>query len=94
MPIQNRAVLFKTPRRQSAMVLWVAARPPGASRAICSFEVAQVAQGEPAVYLHTQRHAFASGARSNRISGQMRNVARGMTTEELDVASRFNARQP
>ena len=50
--------------------------------------------GQPAVYLRTQLEAFASGARRNDIGEQMRNVARGMTTEEIDAASRFYAGQP
>src|SRR5204862_821067 len=45
--------------------------------------------GQPAVYLRAQLEAFATGARRNDISEQMRNVARRMTPEEIDVASRF-----
>ena len=44
--------------------------------------------GQPAVYLRTQLEAFASGARRNDIGEQMRNVARRMTPEEIDAASR------
>jgi cytochrome c553 len=51
-------------------------------------------EGQPAIYLHTQLQDFASGARRNDISEQMRNVARGMTADEIDAASRFYARQP
>lgn len=51
-------------------------------------------EGQPGVYLHTQLQAFASGARRNDISEQMRNVARGMTTVEIDAASRFYAGHP
>src|SRR6202453_3304086 len=51
-------------------------------------------KGQPVVYLHTQLQAFASGARRNDISEQMRNVARGMTTEEIDAASRFYSGLP
>ncbi len=36
----------------------------------------------------------ASGARRNDTSEQMRNVARGMTTEDIGAASRFYAGQP
>ncbi len=51
-------------------------------------------EGQPVVYLRAQLAAFASGARRNDINEQMRNVARGMTTEEIDAASRFYAGQP
>jgi cytochrome c553 len=51
-------------------------------------------EGQPEVYLHTQLAAFASGARRNDINEQMRNVARGMTAEEIDAASRFYANRP
>jgi cytochrome c553 len=50
--------------------------------------------GQPLVYLHTQLKAFASGARHNDIGEQMRNVARAMTSAEIDAASRFYADQP
>jgi hypothetical protein len=42
-----------------------------------------------AAYLRTQLEALSSGARRNDIGEQMRNVARRMTTEEIDAASRF-----
>ena len=45
--------------------------------------------GQPAVYLRAQLEGFASGARRNDIGEQMRNVARGMTPQEIDVASRY-----
>jgi cytochrome c553 len=51
-------------------------------------------EGQPAVYLHSQLAAFASGARHNDIDQQMRNVARGMTQQEIDAASRFYADRP
>jgi cytochrome c553 len=65
----------------------------------CHGEVASKAsaawlEGQPAVYLHTQLEAFATGARHNDIGEQMRNVARGMTPEEIDAASRFYADRP
>jgi cytochrome c553 len=44
-------------------------------------------EGQPAVYLHAQLEGFASGARHNDIDEQMRNVARGMTQQEVDSAS-------
>ena len=51
-------------------------------------------EGQPVTYLRAQLDAFASGARSNDISEQMRNVARGMTVQEIDAASRFYAGRP
>jgi cytochrome c553 len=46
------------------------------------------------VYLHTQLEAFSTGARHNDIGEQMRNVARRMTADEIDAASRFYADRP
>jgi cytochrome c553 len=51
-------------------------------------------EGQPEVYLRTQLEAFASGARRNDIGAQMRNVARGMTHEDINAASKFYAEQP
>ena len=51
-------------------------------------------EGQPVVYLAAQLKAFASGARRNDISEQMRNVARDMTPAEIDAASRFYADRP
>ncbi len=48
-------------------------------------------EGQPAVYLRAQLGGFASGARHNDIDEQMRNVARGMTQQEIDSASRYFA---
>ncbi len=53
-----------------------------------------MARGTALVYLHSQLKAFASGARRNDISEQMRNVAREMTPAEIDAASRFYADRP
>jgi cytochrome c553 len=50
--------------------------------------------GQPEVYLHAQLEAFAAGTRHNDIGEQMRNVARGMTAQEIDAASRFYANRP
>jgi cytochrome c553 len=50
--------------------------------------------GQPLVYLRGQLEAFASGARRNDISEQMRNVARDMTPAEINAASRFYADRP
>ena len=46
-------------------------------------------EGQPLAYLRTQLRAFAIGERHNDIGEQMRNIARAMTPEEIDAASRF-----
>ena len=51
-------------------------------------------EGQPVAYLRTQLEAFASGARHNDIDEQMRNVARVMTPQEIDAASRYYAEHP
>jgi cytochrome c553 len=51
-------------------------------------------EGQPEVYLRAQLEAFATGARRNDIGEQMRNIARRMTPEEIDAASRFYAERP
>jgi cytochrome c553 len=51
-------------------------------------------EGQPVVYLRTQLEAFASGARRNDIGEQMRNIARAMTAEEIDAASRYYSDRP
>jgi cytochrome c553 len=51
-------------------------------------------EGEPAVYLRTQLEAFATGTRHNDIGEQMRNIARVMTPEEIDAASRYYSDRP
>jgi len=48
--------------------------------------------GQPVVYLRAQLDAFASGARHNDIGEQMRNVARGLTHEEIGVAAEYYAK--
>jgi cytochrome c553 len=50
-------------------------------------------EGESAVYLGSQLQAFASGTRHNDISEQMRNVARGMTSAEIEGAASYYASQ-
>jgi cytochrome c553 len=45
--------------------------------------------GEPESYIRTQLQAFARGTRSNDIGGQMRNIARQMTPEEIDVVAKY-----
>jgi cytochrome c553 len=51
-------------------------------------------EGQPATYLHAQLDAFANGTRRNDIDQQMRNVARGMTRDEIAAASRYYAGSP
>lgn len=46
-------------------------------------------EGQPVAYLRAQLTAFATGARRNDINEQMRNVARPMTPQEIDAASRY-----
>jgi cytochrome c553 len=50
--------------------------------------------GQSAVYIKAQLQAFASGARRNDISEQMRNIARHMTAEEIDQVARYYEAQP
>jgi cytochrome c553 len=51
-------------------------------------------EGQSSVYLRVELDAFATGARHNDISGQMRNVARQMTPAEIDAAARYYSNQP
>lgn len=51
-------------------------------------------EGQSAVYIKAQLQAFATGARRNDISEQMRNIARQMTTAEIDEAARYYASRP
>jgi cytochrome c553 len=50
--------------------------------------------GQSAVYIKAQLQAFASAARRNDISQQMRNIARQMTAEEIDEVARYYEAQP
>jgi cytochrome c553 len=50
--------------------------------------------GQSAVYIKAQLRAFASEARRNDISQQMRNVARQMTPQEIDEVARYYEAQP
>ena len=50
--------------------------------------------GQSAVYIKAQLQAFASGTRRNDIHQQMRNIARHMTTEEIDQVARYYEAQP
>src|SRR5580704_1541265 len=68
--------------------------PCGACHGVESKAGAGWLGGQPAVYLRTQLEAFASGVRRNDIGEQMRNIARRMTPEEIDAASRFYADRP
>jgi cytochrome c553 len=51
-------------------------------------------EGEPVAYIRAQLQAFASGDRHNDISEQMRNVARGMSPDEIEAAARYYSSQP
>ncbi len=46
-------------------------------------------EGEPEVYIRAQLQAFANGSRKNDISGQMRNVARQMTAQEIELVAKY-----
>lgn len=48
-------------------------------------------EGQSAVYIRAQLHAFATDARTNDIGQQMRNVARQMTDAEIDQAAAYFA---
>lgn len=48
-------------------------------------------KGEPQNYLRAQLMAFASGARTNDINGQMRAMVQGMTPAEIEAAARYYA---
>jgi cytochrome c553 len=50
--------------------------------------------GQSAIYIKAQLQAFATGARRNDISEQMRNIARQMTAAEIDEAAHFYASRP
>jgi cytochrome c553 len=45
--------------------------------------------GQPASYIKAQLTAFASGARRNDLDAQMRNIARNMTSKEIDEAAKY-----
>jgi cytochrome c553 len=49
--------------------------------------------GEPASYLRDQLRAFAAGSRRNDIFAQMRNIARHMTPEEIELAADYYSRR-
>lgn len=51
-------------------------------------------EGQPYVYLRDQLRGFASGARHNDASEQMRNVARNMSPAEIETAARYYASHP
>ena len=51
-------------------------------------------EGQSGVYIKAQLQAFATGARRNDISEQMRNVARQMTDTEIIEASHYYSSQP
>jgi cytochrome c553 len=47
--------------------------------------------GQSEVYIKVQLHAFVADTRHNDTSQQMRNVARAMTEEEIDVTAKYYA---
>jgi cytochrome c553 len=51
-------------------------------------------EGQSAVYIKAQLHAFATGARRNDISEQMRNIARQMSATEIDEAASYYSSKP
>lgn len=51
-------------------------------------------EGQPLAYLRAQLRAFATGERRNDIGEQMRNIARAMKPEEIEMASRYYAEHP
>ena len=48
-----------------------------------------VLQGLPATYLREQLQAFSDGTRHNDINGQMRNIARNLTNDEINAAAQY-----
>jgi cytochrome c553 len=50
--------------------------------------------GQSAVYINAELQAFASSTRRNDTSQQMRNIARQMTSDEMNEAARYYAAQP
>jgi cytochrome c553 len=50
-------------------------------------------EGASASYIREQLQAFANGTRSNDIHGQMRNIARQMTPEEIETVARYYSRR-
>lgn len=51
-------------------------------------------EGQSAVYIKSQLQAFIADTRRNDISQQMRNIARHMTSEEIEAAANYYASQP
>jgi cytochrome c553 len=51
-------------------------------------------EGQSAVYIKAQLEAFASDTRRNDISEQMRNIARRMTSKEIDDSATYYATRP
>jgi cytochrome c553 len=52
-----------------------------------------ILEGEPASYIRSQLKAFANSERKNDIGGQMRNVARQMTPEEIETVATYYSKQ-
>ena len=51
-------------------------------------------EGQSEAYMKAQLQAFASSERRNDISQQMRNIARGLTPQEIEAAAAYYASQP
>ncbi|SDV50527.1 c-type cytochrome [Chitinasiproducens palmae] len=93
---------FPTPGTGAAAPLIVSAGAPVRNIAPCASchgpmgrsTGAPWIQGMPEVYLRDQLIAFRSGARHNDVNEQMRNVARQMTDEEIQAASKYYASLP
>jgi cytochrome c553 len=51
-------------------------------------------EGQPAAYIKAQLQAFASGARRNDLGQQMRNIARGLTADEIEQIATYYSSQP
>jgi len=50
--------------------------------------------GQPEAYIKAQLQDFKSGTRHNDVGQQMRNVARSMTTTEIDEAAKYYSSRP
>jgi cytochrome c553 len=52
-----------------------------------------ILDGQPAAYIRAQLQAFVNGSRKNDIHGQMRNIARQMTAQEVEIVARYYAQR-
>jgi hypothetical protein len=76
------------------MAAYVAAERPPRHRRHQPSAGAGWLEGQSTVCLHSQLQAFAADTLRNDIGDQMRNVARRMSPEEIDISSRFHADRP